>query len=88
MNETSLKAFWENKLGRVFQPKEVKILDNLYVYGPATRAELAKRTGMKLCCVCGRVNRLLQCGSVEDHGTKKDDESGKTVQVLRLKERA
>ena len=87
MNETSLKAFWENKLGRVFQPKEVKILDSLYVDGPATRAELAQRTGLKLSCVCGRVNRLLQCGSIEEFDTKKDSETNKTVNILRMRER-
>ena len=87
MNETSLKAFWENKLGHMFQPKEVRIIDDLCVHGPGTRSELAARTGLKLSCVCGRVNSLIKHYVLEEFDRKRDDETGKLVNVVRLKEK-
>lgn len=84
--QTSLQAYWSERLAFRFSAKQAIILDNLYIDGPATRAQLEKRTKLKLCCVCGRVNELIAAGAVEEFGTVLDEESGKNVKNLRVKE--
>ena len=86
VSNTSLQAYREERLNRRFQPKEICILDNLNIGGPGTRAELAKRTGLKINCLCGRVNRLLELGVIEEFDKVKDPDTNKLVNVLRIKE--
>ena len=86
MNETSLQAYWSERLAFRLSAKQAQVLDDLCINGPATRAQLEKRTGLKLCCVCGRVNELITLGSVEEFEQVLDDTSHKKVWNLRIKE--
>lgn len=86
MNETSLQAYWSEKLAFRLSAKQAQVLDDLCIKGPATRAQLEKRTKLKLCCVCGRVNELITLGSIEEFEQVVDDTSHKKVWNLRIKE--
>lgn len=83
--ETSLQAYWSEKLGLRFGKQAVQVLDNLCVYGPGSRADLAQRTGLKINVVCGRVNELIASGAVVENGTKRDPSTGKHVKVVQVK---
>ena len=84
MNETSLQAYWSERLAFRLTAKQAQVLDDLCINGPATRAQLEKRTKLKLCCVCGRVNELLKAGYVVDDMITRDEDTGKQVHVIRL----
>lgn len=86
MNETSLQAYWSERLAFRLTAKQAQILDDLYINGSATRAQLEQRTKMKLCCVCGRVNELITIGAIEEFEKVKDDTTQKNVWNLRVKE--
>lgn len=83
MAATSLDAFDSLPVKDYLQPKEQIVLTALG-FGPATRQELATRTGMPLCGVCGRVRSLLDKGAIEVRGTRRDPSTGKSQEVLRL----
>lgn len=83
MNETSLEAYWTERLAFRLGRQAAQVLDDLYVHGPATRAELSQRTGLKIQCICGRVNELVQAGVVEEFEKVQDTETNKQVWNLR-----
>ena len=84
MRDTSLAAYWSERLsGRISHQQSI-ILENLAVYGWATRAGLAKSTNLPINCICGRVNELLQAGYVVDDMITRDEDTGKQVHVVRL----
>ena len=86
MNETSLHAYWSERLAFRLTAKQAQVLDDLYTNGPATRAQLEQRTKLKLCCVCGRVNELLKAGAIEEFEKVTDEATHKKVWNLRVKE--
>lgn len=86
MNETSLQAYWSERLAFRLTAKQTQVLDDLYINGPATRAQLEQRTKLKLCCVCGRVNELLKAGAIEEFEKVQDSTTNKKVWNLRVKE--
>lgn len=49
-----------------------------------SRADIAKLGNIRLSCVCGRVNELIEAGRVVEVGTKVDSETHKTVALLDL----
>ena len=84
MRVTSLAAYWSERLsGRISHQQSI-ILENLAVYGGATRAELSKSTNLPINCICGRVNELLLAGYVVDDMITRDEDTGKQVHVVRL----
>ncbi len=84
MRDTSLAAYWSERLsGRISHQQSI-ILENLAVYGGATRAELSKSTNLPINCICGRVNELLRAGYVVDDMITRDEDTGKQVHVVRL----
>ncbi len=85
MNETSLQAYWSERLAFRLTAKQAQVMDDLYINGPATRAQLEKRTKLKLCCVCGRVNELLKAGAIEEFEKVEDEATHKKVWNLRVK---
>ena len=85
LKDTSLAAFWSERLNFRLQPKEAAIYDDLHIHGPATRADLVKRTGLKINCICGRVNHLLALGVIEEFEKVTDPETNKQVWKLRCK---
>ncbi len=44
-------------------------------------AEIATRTGLKECSVCGRINELRELGCIQDGPLKVSPETGKTVKT-------
>lgn len=85
MNETSLQAYWSERLAFRLTAKQAQIMDDLCINGPATRAQLEQRTKLKLCCVCGRVNELLKAGAIEEFEKVVDEATHKKVWNLRVK---
>jgi len=51
----------------------------------ASRQELANRTGLRTSSVCARVNELLELRKIKIVGTKVDEDSGRSVQILRVR---
>ena len=85
MNETSLQAYWSERLAFWLTAKQAQVLDDLCINGPATRAQLEQRTKLKLCCVCGRVNELLKAGAIEEFEKITDETTNKKVWNLRVR---
>lgn len=85
MNETSLIAYWKGRTSRLFSAQQVKVLSNLELLGPATRAEIARRTGLRVSAVCGRVNELIKAGIVEEFTRVPDPDTLRPVWALRVK---
>lgn len=85
VQDTSIQAYWAEKLGYRIGKQAALVLDNLNIYGPGTRAALATRCDLKINVICGRVNELLQAGCIETDGTELDVNTNKQVQVLRVK---
>ena len=85
MNETSLEAYWHGRTNKQFSKQAAQVLDNLNVYGPATRAELARRTGFKLSAICGRVNELITIGVVEEKYKVPDPDTLRNVWAVSVK---
>ena len=85
-NETSLAAYWHGRTNRQFSTQAAQVLDNMNVAGPATRAELAERTGLRLSAICGRVNELLARDLIEEFDKVTDPTSQKRVWKLRIRE--
>lgn len=85
VQDTSIQAYWAEKLGYRIGKQAALVLDNLNIYGPGTRAGLVVRCDMKINVVCGRVNELIQAGCIEVCGTELDTKTRKLVQLLRVK---
>jgi len=85
MNETSLQAYWSEKLSHRFEVREAQVMDNLNIDGPATRKELARRTGLSLSSICGRVYSLIKEGFVEEYAKVPDPDTLKNVWAVRIK---
>lgn len=85
MNETSLQAYWSERLAFRLTAKQAQVMDDLCINGPATRAQLEQRTQLKLCCVCGRVNELLKAGALEEFEKVTDEATNKKVWNIRVK---
>lgn len=86
VSDTSIQAYWSERLAFRLGKQAVKVLDNLYIYGPGTRAELVQRTDLKINVICGRVNELIKAGCVEEFEKTEDPSTHKQVNRLRVKE--
>lgn len=86
MNETSVQAYWSERLSFRLGKQASAVLDNLYIDGPSTRAELVQRCNLKINVICGRVNELIQAGVVEEFEKVIDHNTHKQVWNLRFKE--
>lgn len=85
MNETSLEAYWHGRTNKQFSKQAAQVLDDLNIHGPATRSELARRTGFKLSAICGRVNELITIGLVEEAFKVPDPDTLRNVWSVRVK---
>lgn len=63
--QTSLAAYWSEKLGRRISAKAAVVLDDLHVHGSGTRLNISARTGMPINAVCGRVRELLDSKDIK-----------------------
>lgn len=85
---TSIDNYHQHKRSGKLGAQEQQIID--HCSRPSrfvvnwTRSELAHYTGIRLSSVCGRVNRLIEIGELEEAGTRRCTVTGKTVQAIRL----
>lgn len=85
VQDTSIQAYWSERLSFRIGKQAAAVLDSLHIYGPGTRSALATRTGLRINVICGRVSELIQAGAVETCGTELDQHTHKNVQLLRVK---
>lgn len=85
VKDTSIQAFWSEKLGFRLGKQAALVLDNLNIFGPGTRADLVKRCGLQINVICGRVNELEQAGCIEVCNIVQDPITHKKVELLRVK---
>lgn len=81
---TSVEAYHSLDPITYIQPKEAEILAVFADGGTYTRQQIAKRSGMPINCVCGRVHSLVDAGVLEEHGTSFDPSTRKTQKLLRV----
>lgn len=86
VKDTSLQAYWSERLSKRIGGQQVKVLESLNICGPGTRKQIASRTGLAINCVCGRVKELLDMQAVEEFTKVVDEGTNKAVWVLRIKE--
>lgn len=79
---TSLLS-WESITEKELNSLHRRILDALK-RSEWTRRELSSVTGICLSSVCARVHELKTSGYVEVSGRKKDQITGKTVEIIKL----
>lgn len=87
MRDTSLSAYWSARAGGAVSEGQASILEELALFGGATRRELAEGLDKGINSICGRVNELLKSGLVTDTETTIDEETGKRVHVVRLSDK-
>ncbi len=85
VRDTSIQAFWSEKLGFRIGKQAARVLDELNIHGPGTRADLSKRCDLKINVICGRVNQLMKAGFIEECGKVEDQSTHKQVYLLRVK---
>lgn len=85
VKDTSIQAFWSEKLGFRLGKQAALVLDNLNIYGPGTRTDLATRCDLKINVICGRVNELEKAGCIEVCDIVQDPTTRKKVELLRVK---
>ena len=86
VKDTSLQAYWSERLSKRINKQQVTVLESLNIYGPGTRKQIAHSTGLAINCVCGRVKELLDMQAVEEFTKVIDADTRKPVWVLRIKE--
>ena len=85
MNETSIEAYWYGRTSKKFSKQAAQVLDDLNINGPATRVELARRTGFRLSAICGRVNELIGLGLAEEAFKVPDPDTLRNVWAIKIK---
>jgi hypothetical protein len=67
----------------MYSTKRAKIFSFIFENGGCSRGDIERGiVGMKINCVCGRVNELIACGAVYEKGCKHDELSGRSVNRL------
>lgn len=85
--DTSLAAFFKDKTQRSIRTLEARVLDSLYVDGPGTRLDLAKRLGKPINCITAPVLALIRAGIIEEHNRVVQPETGSKAWQLKVKEK-
>lgn len=86
ITETSRQAYKKIKPFLNGKRKQIYELFKAHPNG-ATRQEIARWYMLKECGVCGRVNELIANGYLRVVGTKKDEISGHSAEILKAIER-
>ena len=86
MRDTSLLAFADLLEQGEINRRQFEVLDFLTEHHGLnfSRREIAKMTGMELCCVTGRVNELLQKGLVVEEAKRACGVTRRTVHPIRV----
>ncbi len=80
---TSLSAFRSLSVDDL-QAREREIMLLMVDGYPRTRREIADALQWRDGPTCGRVNSLVAKGWLEEHGERRDPQTGKSAKVLRL----
>ena len=67
VKDTSLAAFFKDKTQQSISTLEARVLDSLYVDGPGTRLDLAKRLDKPINCITAPVLALIKAEIIEPH---------------------
>ena len=86
-DSTSLQAFFKEKTQQSISTLEARVLDSLYVDGPGTRLDLAKRLGKPINCITAPVLALLKAEIIEPHNRVVQPETGHKAWQLKVKEK-
>lgn len=87
VKDTSLAAFFKDKTQRSISTIEARVLDSLYVDGPGTRLDLAKRLDKPINCITAPVLALIKAGIIEEHNRVVQPETGSKAWQLKVKEK-
>lgn len=80
---TSKASFIENEKTGFNSSKRAQIFSYILDHPGCSRADIERGIpGMKINCVCGRVNELLNDGLIHEEGCKHDLVTGKSVNRL------
>lgn len=83
IRSTSLAAHIENEHTGFNSTKRAQVFSYIVDHPGCSRADIERGLmGMKINCVCGRVNELLNSGFIREDGCKHDPISGKSVNRL------
>ena len=87
-DSTSLQAFFKEKTQRDISTLETRVLDSLYVYGPATRLDLSNRLGKPINCITAPVLNLIKAGIIShEHYQIVQPETGNKAWQLKVNEK-
>ena len=84
-DSTSLQAFFKGRTQRDISTLETRVLDSLYVDGPATRLDLSNRLGRPINCITAPVLNLIKAGIIEEHDRIVQPETGNKAWQLKVK---
>ncbi len=87
VKDTSLAAFFRDKTQRDISTLETRVLDSLYVDGPATRLDLSNRLGKPINCITSPVLNLIKAGIIEEHDRIVQPETCNKAWQLKVKEK-
>ena len=86
-DSTALQAFFKEKTQRDTSTLEIRVLDSLYVDGPATRLDLSNRLDKPINCITAPVLNLIKAGIIEEHDQIVQPETGNKAWQLKVKEK-
>lgn len=86
-DSTSLQAFFKEKTQRDIRALGSRVLDSLYVDGPATRLGLSNRLDKPINCITAPVLNLIKAGIIEEHDRIVQPETGNKAWQLKVKEK-
>ena len=87
VKDTSLAAFFKYKTQQSISTLETRVLDSLYVDGPATRLDLSNRLDKPINCITEPVLNLIKAGIIEEHDRIVQPETGNKAWQLKVKEK-
>ena len=84
-DSTSLQAFFKDKTQKSITTLEARVLDSLYVDGPATRLDLSNRLDKPINYITAPVLNLIKAGIIEEHDLIVQPETGNKAWQLKVK---
>lgn len=80
---TSIAAHRDNNESGLNQTKRTKIFEFIYSNPGCSRSDIERGlSDMRINCVCGRVNELLEAEHIHENGCKHDSLTGRSVNRL------
>ncbi len=84
--DTSIDAYDEHRDSGRLGEQQRRLMHWLHVNpGEYTRSELAKRTGIRLSSICGRVAELIALGYLEESCRRRCTETGRSAHPVRIR---